>query len=46
MKLNISVVAVFVIKWEMDRMAERISEKKGDQKESEWNILGVGWRAG
>lgn len=23
-------------------MAERISEKKGDWKESEWNILGVG----
>lgn len=32
----------FVIKWEMDRTAERISEKKGDWKESEWNILGVG----
>ncbi len=36
----------WVIKWEMDRTAGRISQKKGDWKESEWNILGVGWRAG
>jgi len=36
----------WVIKWEMDRIAGRISLKKGDWKESEWNILGVGWRAG